>query len=195
MMIARPIDRRVARTRTLLHKALISLIMRKEYDAITIDEICATADIGRSTFYGHFTGKDDLMRSGLEPLRSELAERQRDALAASGQPRRLGFSLAMFEHASEHLEHYRAVVGKRGGIVVVAAIRQILLELVRRELSEAGMKDTGVREAAVQHVVGAYLALLTWWLDGGAKQPPARIDALFRRLVLDGLDDALDRPA
>jgi hypothetical protein len=27
------------------------------------------------------------------------------------------------------------------------------------------------------------MAVLTWWLDGGAKLPPKRMDAMFRRLV------------
>ncbi|MDX0906328.1 TetR family transcriptional regulator [Sinorhizobium medicae] len=57
------IDRRVARTRKSLHQALISLILEKGYDSITVDEICQTANVGRSTFYLHFTSKDDLKRA------------------------------------------------------------------------------------------------------------------------------------
>jgi hypothetical protein len=39
----------------------------------------------------------------------------------------------------------------------------------------------------VQYVVGGYMAVLTWWLDGGAKLPPHRIDAMFRRLATEGI--------
>jgi hypothetical protein len=31
------------------------------------------------------------------------------------------------------------------------------------------------------------MAVLTWWLDGGAKLPPNRIDAMFRRLAIEGI--------
>src|SRR5262245_45123225 len=58
-----PIDRRVARTRAMLHQALLALIMEKGYEAISVADICERADVGRSTFYAHFTGKDDLKRS------------------------------------------------------------------------------------------------------------------------------------
>ena len=51
-------------------------------EAITIKDICDVADVGRSTFYAHYTGKDDLKRSGLEQLRRQLMERQKQALAA-----------------------------------------------------------------------------------------------------------------
>ena len=59
------VDRRAARTRRALHGALISLILRKGYDAITVQEIIDEADVGRATFYAHYRGKEDLLRGGL----------------------------------------------------------------------------------------------------------------------------------
>src|SRR5258708_29428120 len=95
----RPIDRRVARSRAMLQHALNSLILKKNYDAITIADICAAADVSRSTFYAHYTSKDDLKRRGFEPLRGLLAGVQRDALATSGSigSRSLSFRFAMFD--------------------------------------------------------------------------------------------------
>ena len=40
----------------------------------------------------------------------------------------------------------------------------------------------------MQYLVGAYVAVLTWWLDGGAKSSPEDMDALFRRMALAGID-------
>jgi hypothetical protein len=31
------------------------------------------------------------------------------------------------------------------------------------------------------------MAVLTWWLDRGAKPPPAEVDEMFRRLATDGI--------
>jgi hypothetical protein len=84
VMAKRPIDRRVARTRAMLQKAHISLILEKGYEAITVEDICEVANVGRSTFYAHYTSKDDLRRSGLENLRRLLVDRQKDALAMPG---------------------------------------------------------------------------------------------------------------
>jgi hypothetical protein len=39
------------------------------------------------------------------------------------------------------------------------------------------------RELVVEYVVGAYMAVLVWWLDGGAKLQPRQVDAMFRRLT------------
>jgi AcrR family transcriptional regulator len=177
------IDRRVARTRAALQHALNSLILKKRYEEITITDICNVANVGRSTFYAHYASKDDLKRSGFEPLRRLLAARQK-------HDKGLGFSLAMFEHARDHRDHYRALVGGRGGTVSLGAIRQILSKLVRDGLDSAVDKkaaDAIPRELVVQYVVGAYMAVLTWWLDGGAKLPPQRIEAMFRRLATTGI--------
>jgi len=186
-------DRRVARTRGMLQRALNALTLKKGYEAITIEDICEAANVGRSTFYAHYTGKDDLKRGGLERLRQQLLDHRRDALAAADNAgnRSLAFSLPMFEHAREHIDLYRALVGNRGGAVALGTIRQILSDLVRDELHAGSGKNPngGIpRELAVHYVVGAYMAVLTWWLDGGAKLPPQQMDAMFRRLAIEGID-------
>ena len=191
-MTKKSFDRRVARTRAMLQKAHLSLILERGYEAITVQDICDAANVGRSTFYAHYTSKDDLKRNGLDTLRWVLAERQKHALAAAGniKSRSLGFSLTMFEHAREHIDLYRALAGGRGGTIALDTIRQILSDLVRNELAVTiGKKsaDAVPRELVVHYVVGAFMAVLTWWLDGGAKLPPQQIDAMFRRLAIEGI--------
>src|SRR5260370_27880261 len=132
-MAKRPIDRRVARTKAVLQKGYLSLIVEKGYEATTVEDICEAANVGRSTFYAHYSSKDDLRRSGLEHLRRLLVDRQKNALAKPGhiKDRSLGFSLAMFEHARDHIDLYRALVGGRGGAIALGTIRRILSDLVR----------------------------------------------------------------
>jgi AcrR family transcriptional regulator len=121
-MARRPIDRRVARTTKTLHHALISLILKKNYEAITIQEICDAANVGRSTFYAHYTSKDDLHQHGIESLRKVLTDRQSDAPIDEGdRGRSLSFSRTLFEHARDRKDLFRALAGSRGGAVALAA--------------------------------------------------------------------------
>jgi AcrR family transcriptional regulator len=181
------VDRRVIRTRRKLHKALMSLIHTKDYDAITVEDICATAGVGRSTFYAHYSGKDELKRKGLEQLCKRLLEQQR--ASSTGQVKIPRFSLAMFQHARDHIDHYQALSSTSGRDLALGAIRQILSDLFCDELAAEGVnpdKDAP-REVVVEYVVGAYMAVLIQWLESGAKLPPERIDAAFRRLTTEGL--------
>ena len=188
------IDRRVARTRAMLQKAHLSLILERGYDAVTVDDICEAANVGRSTFYAHYTGKDDLKLSGLEELRRELSACRVDAAkdVPDGACSRFGFSLPMFEHAREHIDLYRALAGGSGGAMALGAIRQIIADLFRADLAAAGKApDSTSREFAVQYLVGAYMAVMTWWLDSGANAPPKEVDGLFRRMALQGLGETV----
>ena len=186
-------DRRVSRTRAMLQQGFCTLLRRKRYEAITVDDICSTANVGRSTFYAHYKSKDDLKRSGLaESLHGAVIERQKLAAATADEVHdpRLAFSLGVFEHARDHLDHYRTLAGGRGGAVALEKVRQMVTGLVRDELALANTRDSTDEieaEAAVQYVVGGYMALLTWWLDNGAKSAPRRIDAMFRSLTTEGV--------
>ena len=183
------IDRRVARTRRALHEALISLIMRKGYDAVTVQEIIDEADIGRATFYSHYRGKEDLLRGGFERLRAELKDARRTASAkqSSAQGGQLAFSLAMFEHACAYRDVYRAMLGGRGSLVAINEIRRVLSELVKEELS--ALEDNGAvpRELMLQFVVGTFLTALTWCLEKKPKLTPSQVNAMFRHLVTGGI--------
>ncbi len=182
-------DRRSARTRRALHEALISLILRKGYDAITVQEIIDKADIGRATFYAHYRGKEDLLRGGFDVLRAELRAARGAALSkrGAGQDGPLAFSLAMFEHACAYRDVYRAMVGGRGGVVAIYEIRRVLSEMAREELS--AFQDDGAvsRELALHFVVSTFLTVLTWCLERKSKLAPSQVDAMFRRLVISGI--------
>src|SRR5258708_7426381 len=65
-------DRRVERTRERLQKSLIDLMSERGYDAITIQDIVDRADLARTTFYVHYTSKDDLFVSCHETIISEF---------------------------------------------------------------------------------------------------------------------------
>lgn len=192
MIETQKIDRRVARTRELLHQALMSLILEKEYEEITVADICDLANVGRSTFYAHFTCKDDLRRHGVDHVRRAIVDQHREAVAINGhlQGRPFAFSLSMLEHARGHLDRHRALVGSDGSSVVLATVRQTLSDLVRDELAAVEVEDSAhaiPRDLVVHYVVGAFMDVLTWWLDGGAKLPPEKIDAMFRRLATEGI--------
>ncbi len=172
------IDRRVARTRAMLHHALLSLIVERGYDALSVQDICEAAGIGRSTFYAHYTGKDDLKRSGLDHLKA--------ALKGHGRIEGLGFTAALFAHGRGFVGHYRALKDGLGATVSVDALRTVLLELIAEGLAEDGAMRFE-RELRVQFVAGALMSVLTWWLDGGAVDSPEAVDALFHRLIEEGI--------
>ena len=58
-------DQRVRRTHERLGSAQMQLIQEKPLDEVTVQEVLDRASVGRSTFYVHFRGTDDLLLSQL----------------------------------------------------------------------------------------------------------------------------------
>jgi len=179
-------DRRAFRTRSRLQRAHVSLLLKKGYEATTVKDICHAAKVGRSTFYAHYSGKDDLRRSCFQGLRRQLTawQGQSEATADCGAPA-FSFSLPLFEHARDHVNMYRALIGGRGAAISLAEIRSIVASLIRTELR--GARNLVERDISVAYIVGAFMAVLTWWLEDGATLPPRQMDETFRRLATRGI--------
>ena len=185
------VDRRVRRTREAIHRAFVGLMQEKGYDAVTVTDIIDRADVGRSTFYTHFTDKRDVLDDSLHGL-GEFLRTHRDA---AGDGQLFGFSLAMFEHVHEQRPLLRALLGRSGGAVVHHRVDHLLTELVREELTalNADRRSAVSIDLVVAGVVGAYLALVARWLDESEMHTPRQLDAAFRRLVLPGVNAILGR--
>jgi AcrR family transcriptional regulator len=170
------------------------MMIEKGYEQTTVQDIIDRADVGRATFYAHFADKQTLLGSRLEDLRTMLAERQREARSAAGgeAARTLTFSLPMLEHAQEHLALYSKITGRESGTFVLQRIQQMLADLVLDDLIAMGLKRPSERrELLAQHLSGAFMASLTWWLDHGAKLAPSEVDGIYQRLALNGVREEL----
>jgi AcrR family transcriptional regulator len=194
-MVKRIEDRRIRRTRALLQGALVSLMVEKSYESITVQEIIDRANVGRATFYAHFSDKRSLLSSRLEDLRSELLRRQRESLAANNRGRGFSLSRAMLEHASDSLTLWRGIADRESGAFVLSRIQEMLAELVRNDLAALGItRRSADREAAIQYLTGGFVSLMIWWLNDGQQESVEQIDERFTTLALNGLQAFLPGP-
>lgn len=187
-MAGPPTDRRVRRTRQALHDALLTLMVEKSYDAITVQDIIGRADVGRSTFYSHFTDKRALFDSGFEDLNRLLAESPRST--SSRREGILRFSLPLFQHAQHHRRLARALVARRGASPVQDRLHEVLSSAIRAELNELVAERGGalqVDDLMVACIAGAFLAVISSWLDTAPQKSPDEVDALFHSLIDPGL--------
>lgn len=194
-------DRRSLRTRRLLGESLIALL-EKRYDDITVQDILEHANIGRSTFYEHYWDKEDLLTSEIERVIDVLDQRMSTPSqhAADFLP-----SLALFQHVQEQQRLFQALLRGQGfrqallrgqGLqVVTQAFQDLLRRRVEQRLREQSKRDMPDELLAVlaSYIAGAFMTVMQWWLETDLAWSPECMDALFRDLVLPGVDHLLNQ--
>ena len=156
--MARPTgDRRVQRTRSALVRSFNELFLTEGYDGATPARIAEAADVGRSTFYEHFSGKEDLLRERLTAVLAPVA----DAVCAATIPPRLEFVL---DHFWSNRAALRELLSGRAGTVAMRELSALVLQRLS-SISQGPAPALPLPLAAAQ-VAGGQLALIEEWLCG-----------------------------
>jgi AcrR family transcriptional regulator len=180
-------DERARRTRDRLGDAFVALIHEKPIDSVTVQDVLDRASVGRSTFYSHFRDKNDLLLSQLEiflETMSTLLSVRREV------SQRVAPVAELFEHIENQKELYR-ILARAGRLNDFFDLAQGYFSRgIEHRLRESrSAPKIRPRELAARAVAlaGSLLSLLRWWLERGAKEPPAEMDELFHRMVWSGL--------
>jgi AcrR family transcriptional regulator len=187
-------DRRVRRTRKLLHDAFLALVIEQGYEKTTIQNILDRADVGRSTFYVHFRDKEALLTASFDGMRDQL-EHELATIDATSQIDVTLPAALLFEHAYRNQRVYRALCGRQGGAVVQRYLRRLIGDLLRKHLRPQFTRaGTGVpADVAAEFYTSAALGLLVWWIDHEFCNGPTWLTATYRTLAAPGNPVSADR--
>ena len=191
----RKIDRRIQRTRALLRGALMQLIVDddKAYDAITIQDITDTANVARTTFYLHFTDKDDLLFSTMRDIYEELFAGEAgythlDDLTVSSPE---DCDATDFEHVEQYADFYRIMLSDRGSAAFLARVRDYLAQgILEKNLSlllPEGQEPMVPLDVMAYAIAGAHIGVIKWWLDHDMPISPREISFQLYSLINRGL--------
>lgn len=180
------LDRRIQRTRELLQQAMIELVSEKSYEAISIQDITDRANTARTTFYLHYTDKDELLFNSVRDMIEELL--------AGMQPGHEGMATS-FEHIAQHAAFYRAILGEQGSPAFVSRLSDFVASVVReRMLSQMTAPGETPRlplDFMTHYLVGAYVGTATWWLNHDMPYSTQEMAQMINDLADKGLMWAL----
>lgn len=175
--------------RALVLSAFHALLVEKGYGKLTVQDILERAGIGRTTFYAHFTSKEDLLRNSINNLRDGLVrwveENERRASP-------LSFTLAYFHHIISHHPIYDQIIGGDDFYTFERYFRRMLTDLILSEIRPPLQSNSQSLklELIAQHIAGSIWTTSTWWLE--RKQLSAEeMNDSFQKMVLPGLELSL----
>jgi len=179
-------DARVRRTRDALGDALVALMQEKPFETITVQDVLDRAHVGRSTFYSHYSDKDDLLMSDAD----DFYERVSMGLSAMGDKSDRVFPVKeFFSHIAEARRFVNALLSSGKMQENMELARGHFARGIERRLSELerGQSIPEKERSAVAFAhAGALLSLMTWWVDHGMRESAAEMDELFHRIVWNG---------
>ncbi len=167
-------NRRVRMTKRIMKDALLELMEEKPFEKIRVTDVCAAAEVNRSTFYAHYSDTRGL----LTEIEDELIERSPGVQAGEeyDETAFLGDLEQYFEFIKHNARVFRILLIQRGS----DEFNRRLIDAVMRRY-RPGPARAAERYAYAFCVCGV-IGILKDWLDEGFPVSSAEFAALVLRL-------------
>jgi AcrR family transcriptional regulator len=184
-------DRRSKRTRQLIGDALVELMLEKSFADITVQDILDRANVGRSTFYAHYTDKDSLLSSEITRVIHDL-----ETYTANGGHAHGGIlpSLELFRHVQKQHRLIHAFFGDHNLDRLPRELKIQVNKIVENNLRSIvgeSMSFAVPLPLVATFVVNTFLMLLNWWVENNMRQTPEQMDEIFQKLVMPSLHNLM----
>ena len=185
-------DLRVIRTRRSIREAFCGMIMEMDYKDITVKALVERAMINRNTFYLHYSGTAELLKSLEDDLLSELQElvdshMQETVSAGSVAP----VFEPVLDFAAERRETFTVLFSSSEASGFFQSIQQLVHKngspLVRTWYRP---QDPRLTDYLLNFLAWGFIGLLTQWFESGMALPKAELLSAAQRMA-DGASAGL----
>ena len=143
------------------------------FEAASIEEIAARADVSKPVVYEHFGGKEGLYAVVVDREMQVLLDRFTSALSAHGHPRELleRAALVLLEYIEEDTDGFRVLTRDAPVTSGVGTYSSLIGEVARKVEHILGHQfaargyDPALAELYSQALVGMVALVGQWWLD------------------------------
>ncbi|HEX4292903.1 MAG TPA: TetR/AcrR family transcriptional regulator [Rhizomicrobium sp.] len=171
-MPAKP-DRRTERTRAALMSAFVAMVLADGYDAVTVERVAERANVGRSTFYMHYTGKEDILRQAMTRPSSVLAVLVGNELPPDVLVKQL-------EHFREQRARNHVFFSPPVRAIWVKALAGLIEPRLAPIVRHAHARPILPLPTIALQIAEAQIALITHWLFS---RPPIKVEAAAEAMV------------
>jgi AcrR family transcriptional regulator len=149
------------------------LFGQKGYEATSIEEIAARADVSKPVVYEHFGGKEGLYAVVVDREMQVLLDRFTSALSTPGHPRELleRAALVLLEYIEDDTDGFRVLTrdapvtsGTGSYSSLIGEVARKVEHLLGEQFDHRGY-DPQLAELYSQALVGMVALVGEWWLD------------------------------
>lgn len=181
-------DRRQKKTRDSIFQAFTSLLSKKHYNQISVQEIIDHADIGRTTFYAHFETKDYLLKELCEGLFGHIID------TAMGLPHghyhyscgsaKDSVFLHLLRHLQENDSNILELLSSKNNEIFLRYFKSNLKKLILTQYAYGlPAHSTLPEDYLVNHISSSFVETVDWWLSHNMKETPEVITEYFLSVI------------
>ncbi|WP_342045775.1 TetR/AcrR family transcriptional regulator [Bacillus sp. OTU530] len=161
-------DRRVLKSQEAIKNALIELMLEKNFDQITLQDISDRANVGRRTIYHHYMDKYDL----LDKLMEEHINKLRETREWACEKEWVDATQIFFEYFESNYLFFSTMLASKGAPSFRSKFLEFLIEAFKDEADITKGKNCGLNEdIIVKFAANAYVGVLESWLKDGMPSP------------------------
>lgn len=185
-------DLRVIKTKELIRRAFLELILDKGYEAITIQDIAERSMTNRNTFYLHYSDKKDLLEIVTDEVLNALTLKLAVVIADETDQLRMSQAIIriVFEHVLEHADFCKAMLGKhevpRFHDKMKQIIHNIFHQVVFRIHSQSPVSQ-GVPNDFLENCLSSlYIGTIVWWVEHDYHYSAEQMIAIMSEVIAKG---------
>ncbi len=155
-------DRRIQKTKAAISAALITLLKKKEFTQITINDIAEEANINRGTIYFHYEDKYDLLNKVMEQKLKELKTVCSPITSSTNVVEMASYLTSVYEFFDANYEFFVLMLNNGA----TGHFHERFKTFVMEEFSKIPISDNKGMHAdfSLQFRVNALVGVVEWWI-------------------------------
>ncbi len=178
-------DRRVKRTKKVLHDALLTLLNEKSINEITVTELTNLADVNRATFYFYYTDLIDMLQQIQNEAYDAFTEViQKATIHVSTIEGFTEYAERLFNFCKENEALVRFIINNDVNNRLYTYIRQLMLTNIPNTKEIFG--ENNPAKYLSNYVITAMIGICIDWMDDGMEIPAHELAKLCANVYIYG---------
>lgn len=185
-------------TAKLMDEALVILLAKKDYELITVKDVCEKAGVNRSTFYLHYENMDDLLMETIDGISNLFLDKfkENDAQNPNINAKSLDelvfinekYLMPYLEFVKENKNIYKLIHTKPHLFKAQSVYRLMFEKIFEPILSRFGFnKDDS--EYIMEYYVNGVISVVMRWASNDCKEDISKIYEIILTCVKPRIDD------
>ena len=185
---AKPVDRRVLKTKRAIRNAFAKLTAEKDINDITIIELAAAADINRKTFYNYYSDVYQV----IEDIERDILQSYEVLLGNVEFKQSMDAPYSLFERFSKLInmdpEFFGCLLSMSGNTQMITRIMRLLKDKTREKMVSQLDIEEYKADIMIDYVLSGMLSVYQHWFASDRSVPIEEVTQIISTMSFSGIN-------